>query len=116
MKFQYESLSKIFKQRQLTYSELEAKHTSLAKALAEIPDSHIRNLVEAKYEANVKSLSVAVGAAKVEGEDKERERLEIELRKHQLLAEQYKRESEAKEAEIEELQDKLNASGSQVIP
>ena len=45
-----------------------------------------------------------------------RERLEIELRKHQLLAEQYKRESEAKEAEIEELQDKLNASGSQVIP
>lgn len=60
---------------------------------------------------------VGKGAEMIVREDKERERLEVEVRKQQMLAEQYKRESEDKDIEIEQLQDRLNASSSQdVVP
>lgn len=81
LKHQYEQLMKILQKRQVTYSELEHKHSALNKALNDgCTDQEVKKRVEnsyAMYAGEQQILSTTL--MKVQGIDKDLERLDCEL-------------------------------------
>lgn len=78
LKHQYEQLMKILQKRQVTYSELESRHSALNKAFSEVvTDQEVKRRVENSYAIYVgEHQSMLV---KVQGIDKDLERLDSEL-------------------------------------